>query len=99
MNKERLMKVILAPHVSEKSTYTAGNYHQHIFKVVADATKPEIKKAVEMLFNVEVKGVNVCNMKGKTTRTGRILGRRKGWKKAYVTLASGQEIDVAGAQS
>jgi len=98
MNQERLMKVLLAPHVSEKSTMAAELSNQVVFKVVPDATKSEIKKAVELLFDVKVDAVRVLNVKGKTKRTGRVEGRRKNWRKAYVSLAAGNEIDFLGAE-
>lgn len=94
MNEERLLKVLLAPHVSEKGAVVAENHNQYVFKVTGDATKPEVKKAVELLFNVTVDAVRVTNMKGKTKRFARGQGRRKDWKKAYVTVKSGQEIDL-----
>ncbi len=97
MNHERLMQVILAPQISEKSTYVADKNEQVVFKVVGDATKPEIKAAVELLFKVQVDAVQVLNVKGKVKRSGKIMGRRKDWKKAYVALKPGQEINfVAG---
>lgn len=96
MNQERLINVLLAPVVSEKSTVVAETDNQYVFKVVPDATKPEIKGAVESLFNVHVEQVRVSNMKGKQKRFGARQGRRSGWKKAYVTLESGQEIDFMG---
>ena len=98
MNQERLMQVILAPVVSEKSTLVADKNEQVVFKVVTDATKPEVKAAVELLFNVKVDSVNILNVKGKVKRYGRITGRRKDWKKAYVCLVPGQEIDFSTAQ-
>lgn len=97
MNQERLMQVILAPVVSEKSTMVAEKNQQVVFRVVGDATKPEIKAAVELLFNVKVQGVSTVNVKGKTKRFGRSIGRRKDWKKAYVSLVPGQELDLAAA--
>lgn len=97
MNQERLLKVLLSPHVSEKSAVAADTQGKYVFKVTTDATKPEIKSAVELLFKVDVTGVQVSNMKGKTKGTGVRLGRRSNWKKAYVTLKSGQEIDFMGA--
>ncbi|AXK38568.1 50S ribosomal protein L23 [Crenobacter cavernae] len=97
MNQERLMQVILAPVVSEKSTMVAEKSQQVVFRVVGDATKPEIKAAVELLFNVKVQGVSTLNVKGKTKRFGRSVGRRKDWKKAYVSLVPGQEIDLTAA--
>jgi len=97
VNQERLLKVLLAPQISEKATYVADKFGQVVFKVASDATKPEVKAAVESLFKVNVKSVQVLNVKSKEKRTGRIIGRRKGWKKAFVRLESGQEINfVAG---
>ena len=95
MNQERLLQVLLAPQVSEKATDVADKNNQVIFKVAADATKPEIKAAVELLFKVEVDAVQVLNVKGKVKRRGAIAGRRKGWKKAFVCLKPGQEIQFA----
>lgn len=97
-NQERLMQVILAPQISEKSTYVADKNEQVIFRVVSDATKPEIKAAVELLFKVQVDAVQVANVKGKVKRFGKIMGRRKGWKKAYVCLKAGQEINFAAGE-
>ncbi len=97
MNEERLMKVLMAPHISEKSTIAAEQSNQIVFKVATDATKPEIKKAVELLFDVKVDRVQVSNVKGKVKRFGAKMGRRNDWKKAYVTLQEGQEIDFLGA--
>jgi len=97
MNEERLMQVILAPVISEKSTRVADQNEQVVFQVVPDATKPEIKAAVELLFKVQVKDVKVANVKGKVKRFGRFFGRRDNWKKAYVCLKPGQELNfVAG---
>ncbi len=97
MNQERLMKVLMAPHISEKSSVAADRDNQIVFKVANDATKPEIKQAVELLFGVKVDRVRVSNVKGKTKRFGATVGRRNDWKKAYVTLQEGQEIDFLGA--
>ncbi|TDR80299.1 LSU ribosomal protein L23P [Paludibacterium purpuratum] len=97
MNQERLMQVILAPVVSEKSTMVSEKNQQVVFRVAGDATKPEIKAAVELLFNVKVEGVSTVNVKGKVKRFGRMSGRRKDWKKAYVSLVQGQELDLTGA--
>jgi len=94
-NPDRLMTLILAPVVSEKGTYVADTHEQVIFRVVNDATKPEIKAAVELLFKVEVESVSVLNVHGKEKRFGRTVGRRRGWKKAYVSLKPGQEINFA----
>ena len=93
MNAERLMQVILAPVVTEKSTMSAEKNNQVAFRVVADATKPEIKAAIELLFKVEVESVQVANRKGKEKRFGRFMGRRRNERKAYVSLKAGQEID------
>ena len=93
MNQERLMQVLLAPQISEKATYIAEKYEQVIFRVLSDATKPEIKGAVELLFKVAVESVQVANVKGKHKKFGRMMGRRKNWKKAYVCLQPGQEIN------
>ena len=93
MNQQRLMQVLLAPQVSEKATYVADKNEQVVFRVVSDATKPEVKAAVELLFKVSVDSVQICNVKGKQKRFGRFSGSRKGWKKAYVCLKPGQEIN------
>ncbi|WP_298014779.1 50S ribosomal protein L23 [uncultured Castellaniella sp.] len=95
MNAERLMQVILAPVVTEKATMIAEKNNQVAFRVVADATKPEIKAAVELLFKVEVESVQVANRKGKEKRFGRFMGRRRNERKAYVSLKAGQEIDFS----
>ena len=95
MNAERLMQVILAPIVTEKATFVAEKNNQIAFRVVADATKPEIKAAVELLFKVQVESVQVLNRKGKVKRFGRFVGRRRSERKAYVSLKEGQEIDFA----
>ncbi len=92
MNQERLAKVLLAPHVSEKSAIAADKSAQHVFKVLPDANKTEIKKAVEQMFNVKVQGVHILNVKGKTKRFKSEYGKRKDWKKAYVRLAEGHDI-------
>lgn len=93
MNQQRLMQVLLAPQISEKATYVADKHEQVIFRVATDATKPEIKAAVELLFKVEVESVQVANVKGKVKRFKGAVGRRKGWKKAFVSLKAGQEIN------
>lgn len=93
MNQERLLQVLLAPQISEKATYVADKNQQVIFRVATDATKPEIKAAVEQLFKVEVESVQVLNVKGKVKRFRQTTGRRKGWKKAFVCLKPGQEIN------
>jgi large subunit ribosomal protein L23 len=96
MNQERLMKVLLAPIISEKSTAMAEANNQVAFRVLRDATKPEIKAAVELMFKVKVDTVHVLNAKGKAKRFGRSEGRRRHVKKAYVCLAQGQEINFGG---
>ena len=97
-SQERLMKVLLAPQISEKATYVAEKNEQVIFRVAPDATKPEIKAAVEMMFKVNVDSVQVANVKGKVKRAGRYVGRRNNWKKAYVCLAAGQKINFAASE-
>jgi large subunit ribosomal protein L23 len=92
----RLMQVLVAPIVSEKATDVAENNNAITFKVLRDATKPEIKAAVELLFNVKVQAVNVLNQKGKAKRFGKTVGRRDHVRKAYVTLVPGQEINFGG---
>jgi large subunit ribosomal protein L23 len=98
VSEERLLQVILAPQISEKSTFIADKNEQVVFRVATNATKPEIKAAVEMLFKVEVDDVQVANVKGKQKRAGRFMGRRKDWKKAYVCLKPGQEINLAAGE-
>lgn len=97
MNQERMYQVLLAPHVSEKGTQLAEEKNQHIFRVASDATKTEVKTAVEELFKVKVDKVRILNNKGKTKRFGGRLGKRSDLRKAYVTLVSGNDIDFAGA--
>ncbi|HEC29128.1 MAG TPA: 50S ribosomal protein L23 [Gammaproteobacteria bacterium] len=99
MSNDRIMKVLLAPHVSEKTTRVADQSNQVVFRVLPDANKLEIRKAVELLFDVKVTSVRVANMKGKLKRFSNSIGRRKDWKKAYVTLAEGQDIDFMGGDS
>jgi large subunit ribosomal protein L23 len=94
-NAEQLMTVLLAPVVSEKSTRVADKHRQYVFRVADAATKPEIKAAVELLFKAKVETVTVSRVKGKQKRFGRFMGRRNNWKKAYVRLAEGQEINFA----
>jgi large subunit ribosomal protein L23 len=94
-NEERLLQVLLAPQISEKATYVADKNEQVIFIVAPDATKPEIKAAVELLFKVQVESVQVANLKGKTKRFGRNMGRRSDVRKAFVCLKPGQEINFA----
>lgn len=93
MNHERLLKVLLGPVVTEKSTMIGEKHNQCAFVVVPDATKEEVKAAVEMLFSVSVKSVQILNTKGKQKRFGRFMGKRSDVRKAYVALAEGQEIN------
>jgi large subunit ribosomal protein L23 len=93
MNQQRLMQVLLAPQISEKATYVADKNEQVVFRVSSDATKPEVKAAVELLFKVSVESVQIANVKGKQKKFGRFMGSRKNWKKAYVCLKPGQEIN------
>ena len=97
MNNDRIYQVLLAPHISEKSTLMADANGQHVFRVLPDATKAEVKQAVESLFEVKVAQVRVVNIKGKTKRFGQREGKRSDLRKAYVTLVKGQDIDFAGA--
>ena len=97
-NAEQLMQVLLAPVVSEKSTRVADKNRQYVFRVADDATKPEVKAAIELLFKTKVQDVTVSNVKGKEKRFGRFTGRRRSWKKAYVRLAAGQEINFAATE-
>ena len=95
MNSERLMKVLLGPVVSEKSSIAADANNQYTFKVATDASKREISRAVEKMFDVKVDRVQVVNIKGKKKRFGAIQGRRSDWRKAYVRLKPGSDIDFA----
>jgi large subunit ribosomal protein L23 len=94
-NQERLLQVLVAPQISEKATYIADKHEQVVFIVTPDATKPEVKAAVELLFKVQVKSVQIANLKGKTKRFGRGFGRRSDVRKAFVCLKAGQEINFA----
>jgi len=96
--RERLLDVLLEPRITEKATRIGERNNQFIFKVARDASKPEIKEAVEQLFEVQVSAVQVLNMKGKRKRFGITEGRRDNWKKAYVTLKPGFDIDFMGAK-
>ncbi|MDZ7642896.1 MAG: 50S ribosomal protein L23 [Woeseiaceae bacterium] len=98
IHEERLMAVIQGPHLSEKSTLLAEEKNQVVFRVRPDATKAEIRKAVELLFEVDVEAVTVVNVRGKIKRHGLSSGRRASWKKAYVTLAEGSQLDFLGAE-
>ena len=93
MNPERLYTVLVEPHISEKVSILGDEVNQYAFKVAKDATKPEIREAVETLFKVNVQKVTTANVKGKVKRTVRGVTRKKNWKKAYVTVAAGQELD------
>jgi large subunit ribosomal protein L23 len=97
-NPEQLMNVVLAPVVSEKSTFVADKNRQYVFRVADSATKPEIKAAIELMFKTKVDGVTVLNVRGKQRRFGRLIGRKRSWKKAYVRLAEGQEINFAATE-
>lgn len=97
MNVERLHQVLRRPIVSEKSTNAAESSQQVVFEVLTDATKNEIKTAVESLFDVSVEGVQVINVRGKVKRFGKTPGKRTNWKKAYVRLADGDDIDFLGS--
>ena len=98
MNNETIFKTLLGPHISEKAAIAAESSNQVIFKVAKTATKREVKAAIEQLFKVDVLDVRTVTTKGKTKRTRHGLGKRSDWKKAYVRLAEGQEIDLAVAE-
>ena len=93
MNREQLMSVLIAPHVTEKTSLAMQNHNQYTFRVRRDATKTDIRKAIELMFDVKVAGVQVVNEPGKARRFGRGVGRTQDWKKAYVSLSPGQTID------
>ena len=93
MNREQLMSVLIAPHVTEKTSLAMQNHNQYTFRVRRDATKTDIRQAIELMFDVKVAGVQVVNEPGKERRFGRTAGRTQDWKKAYVSLAAGQTID------
>ena len=93
MNREQLMSVLIAPHVTEKTSLAMQNHNQYTFRVRRDATKTDIRKAIELMFDVKVAGVQVVNEPGKARRFGRTVGRTQDWKKAYVSLSPGQTID------
>jgi large subunit ribosomal protein L23 len=98
INEERLLNILMAPQISEKATYVVEKNEQVIFRVASDATKPEVKAAVEMLFKVTVESVQIAVVKGKQKRFGKFSGRRSDWKKAFVCLAPGQEINFAESE-
>jgi large subunit ribosomal protein L23 len=93
VNREQLMNVLIAPHVTEKTSLAMQNNNQYTFRVKRNATKTDIRQAVELMFEVKVKGVQIVNEPGKTRRFGRLVGRTQDWKKAYVSLVQGQTID------
>ena len=93
MNREQLMSVLISPHVTEKTSLAMQNHNQYTIRVRRGATKPDIKKAVELMFEVKVAAVQVVNEPGKSRRFGKTVGRTQDWKKAYVSLAQGQTID------
>jgi len=95
MKQERLYNIILGAHISEKASLIADTANQFAFKVAKDATGPEIKEAIEKIYEVPVKKVSVMNVKGKVKRNGRGLSKRSGWKKAYVSLEAGHDIDFS----
>ena len=99
MNKERLLNLLIQPHVSEKAATVAEKANQYVFRVRDDASKAEVKQAVELMFEVKVEGVNLLNRPGKTRRFKNVPGKRSGFKKAYVRLASGQSIDFTGTSA
>ena len=93
MNREQLMSVLIAPHVTEKTSLAMQNHNQYTFRVRRDATKTDVRKAIELMFDVKVAGVQVVNEVGKARRFGKLAGRTQDWKKAYVSLKPGQTID------
>ena len=93
MNREQLMSVLIAPHVTEKTSLAMQNHNQYTFRVRREASKTDIRKAIELMFDVKVTGVQVVNEPGKVRRFGRSVGRTQDWKKAYVSLSAGQTID------
>jgi len=95
MNQERLLKIILAPHMSEKAAIGTEKRGEYVFEVCRDSNKAEIKSAIEYLFNTKVEKVRVVNVKTKQRRFGSIIGKKKAWKKAYITLVEGQHLDFA----
>ncbi|MBX2878434.1 MAG: 50S ribosomal protein L23 [Granulosicoccus sp.] len=99
MNNSRLYQVLLSPHVSEKTAVDAEMVGRHTFRVAPDATKLEVRRAVETLFKVKVTGVQILNQKGKVKRFGATIGKRSDWKKAIVRLADGQDLDFVGIEN
>ncbi len=99
MNEERIYQIVRRPHISEKTAGIAESKRQITFEVLKTASKPEVKEAIEALFKVEVEAVKTMVVKGKAKRAGRFMGRRNDWKKAYVTLKEGHDIDFIGMAS
>ena len=95
MNDQRILHILKSPHISETASLLGDSANQHVFKVATDAKKGEIREAVEQLFNVKVASVRTINMNGKAKRQGQRRGRRSNWKKAYISLEQGHEIDLA----
>jgi large subunit ribosomal protein L23 len=93
VNRDQLMSVLIAPHVTEKTSLAMQNHNQYTFRVRREASKTDIRKAIELMFDVKVTGVQVVNEPGKVRRFGRSTGRTQDWKKAYVSLSPGQTID------
>lgn len=98
MNQERLLKVILTPHISEKAATGMEVRNEYVFEVAESASKPEVKDAIEFLFNTKVKSVRIVNVRAKKKLFRGVEGARKGWKKAYITLQADQKLDIIGAQ-
>ena len=98
MNQERLLKIITSPHISEKATVAMEKRNEYVFEVIDTATKPEVKDAVEHLFNTKVKTVRIVNVRPKQKMFKGQEGKRKAWKKAYVTLQADQKLELMGAQ-
>lgn len=98
MNQERLLQVILSPHISEKATVCTDKKNEYVFHVAASASKPEVKDAIEFLFNAKVKFVRIVNVVAKRKLFKGVEGKHKAWKKAYVTLQSDQKLNITGAQ-
>jgi|SRR5579885_812321 large subunit ribosomal protein L23 len=98
MKQERLLKIILSPHISEKATIGVEKRNEYVFQVIDNATKPEVKDAIEHLFNAKVKSVRIVNVRAKAKLFRGFEGKRKAWKKAYVTLQADQKLDIIGAQ-
>lgn len=98
MNQERLLKIILSPHISEKGTILSEKYNQYVFKVLHSANKQEVKNAIELVFNTKVESVRIVNTKSKVKLFKGIKGKRKAWKKAYVSLEPNEKLDLTGTK-